>query len=56
MRAAVADGDFDAWAEHDVEFHRDIVKAAQNDVLLRAWDTLAVVSYTGCLIRTNVAS
>ncbi len=42
MRAAVADGDLDAYAEHDVEFHRDIIKAAQNDVLLRAWDTLAV--------------
>jgi DNA-binding GntR family transcriptional regulator/AraC-like DNA-binding protein len=42
LRAAVADGDLDACAEHDVEFHRDIVKAAQNDVLLRAWDTLAV--------------
>src|SRR6266404_3680388 len=33
MRAAVTDGDLDACAEHDVEFHRDIVKAAQNDVL-----------------------
>ena len=42
MRGAAADGDLDAFAEHDVEFHRDIVKAAQNDVLLRAWDTLAV--------------
>jgi len=42
MRTAVADGDLDACAEHDVEFHRDILKAAQNDVLLRAWDTLAV--------------
>ena len=42
MRAAVADGDLDAYAEHDVEFHRDIIKAAQNDVLVRAWDTLAV--------------
>src|SRR5258708_9828267 len=42
MRTAVADGDLDACAEHDVEYHRDIVKAAQNDVLLRAWDTLAV--------------
>ena len=42
MRAAVADGNLDGFAEHDVEFHRDIIKAAQNDVLLRAWDTLAV--------------
>src|SRR5215469_13430528 len=42
MREAVADGDLDAFAEHDVEFHRNIVKAAQNDVLLRVWDALAV--------------
>jgi DNA-binding GntR family transcriptional regulator/AraC-like DNA-binding protein len=42
MRAAFADGDLDAFAEHDVEFHRNIVKAAQNDVLLRVWDALAV--------------
>ena len=42
MRKAVADGDLDAFAEHDVEFHRNIVKAAQNDVLLRVWDALAV--------------
>jgi DNA-binding GntR family transcriptional regulator len=41
MRAAVARGDLDAFAEHDVEFHRDIVKASQNDVLLRVWDALA---------------
>jgi len=42
MRAAIADDDLDAFAEYDVEFHRNIVKAAQNDVLLRVWDTLAV--------------
>jgi DNA-binding GntR family transcriptional regulator/AraC-like DNA-binding protein len=41
MRAAVADGNLDACAEHDVKFHRDILKASQNDVLLRVWDTLA---------------
>jgi DNA-binding GntR family transcriptional regulator/AraC-like DNA-binding protein len=41
MRAAVADGDLEACAEHDVNFHRDILKASQNDVLLRVWDTLA---------------
>jgi DNA-binding GntR family transcriptional regulator/AraC-like DNA-binding protein len=40
MRAAVAHGDLDACAEHDVKFHRDILKASQNDVLLRVWDTL----------------
>jgi DNA-binding GntR family transcriptional regulator/AraC-like DNA-binding protein len=41
MRAAAARGDLDAFAEHDVKFHRDIVKASQNDVLLRVWETLA---------------
>jgi len=41
MRAAVAHGDLDACAEHDVKFHRDILKASQNDVLLRVWDALA---------------
>ena len=41
MRAAVARGDLDACAEHDVKFHRAILRASQNDVLLRVWDTLA---------------
>ena len=41
MRAAVARGDLDACAEHDVKFHRDILQASQNEVLLRVWDTLA---------------
>jgi DNA-binding GntR family transcriptional regulator/AraC-like DNA-binding protein len=41
MRGAVAHGDIDACAEHDVKFHRDILKASQNEVLLRVWDGLA---------------
>ena len=41
MRAALARGDLDACAEHDVKFHRNILHASQNDVLLRVWDTLA---------------
>src|SRR5262250_1157750 len=42
MREAIADGDLDAFSEHDVQFHRIIVKASQNDVLLRVWDALAI--------------
>jgi len=42
MRAAVRDLDLDSFAEHDVKFHRIIVQASQNEVLLRVWDTLAV--------------
>ena len=41
MRAAVAQGDLDACAEHDVKFHRNILQASQYDTLLRVWDTLA---------------
>jgi serine phosphatase RsbU (regulator of sigma subunit) len=41
MRAALEERDLDACAEHDVRFHRIILRASQNDVLLRVWDTLA---------------
>ena len=41
MRAAVRDDNIDAYAEHDARFHRVILEASQNDVLLRVWDTLA---------------
>jgi len=42
MRAALEEHDLDACAEHDVRFHRAILRASQNDVLLRVWDALAV--------------
>jgi DNA-binding GntR family transcriptional regulator len=42
MRAAVRAGDLDTYAEHDVKFHKTILKAAQNKVLLRVWDTLTI--------------
>ena len=40
MRAAVARGDLDAYVEHDVKFHKSILKASANEVLLRVWETL----------------
>jgi len=40
MRAAVAQSDLDAYAEHDVEFHRSILRASGNEVLSRVWETL----------------
>jgi serine phosphatase RsbU (regulator of sigma subunit) len=42
MRACLEEGDFDAFAEHDVQFHRVILRASQNSVLIRVWDALAV--------------
>lgn len=41
MRAAVKAGDLDAYSEHAANFHRSIVTASQNQVLLRMWNTLA---------------
>ena len=40
MRVAVRNHDLDAYAEHDVIFHRSILEASQNDVLLRVWDSM----------------
>ncbi len=40
MRAAVREGNLDAYAEHDVKFHRSILKASGNQALLRVWETL----------------
>lgn len=42
MRVAVRNGDLETYAEHDVKFHKIILKAAQNEVVLRVWDTLTI--------------
>jgi serine phosphatase RsbU (regulator of sigma subunit)/DNA-binding transcriptional regulator YhcF (GntR family) len=42
MRAAVREGDLETYAEHNVNFHKIILKAAQNEVLQRVWDTLTI--------------
>jgi serine phosphatase RsbU (regulator of sigma subunit)/DNA-binding transcriptional regulator YhcF (GntR family) len=41
MRAALKLGNLDAYAEHAANFHRIIVVASENDVLLRVWNILA---------------
>ncbi len=42
MRASFRRLDLDSFVEHDVAFHRAILQAAQNEVLLRVWNSLAV--------------
>jgi len=42
MRAAFDRRDLDSFVEHDIAFHRNILKASQNEVLLRVWYSLAV--------------
>ena len=42
MREAFRHRDLDSFVEHDVTFHRSILQASRNEVLLRVWDSLAV--------------
>lgn len=42
MRVAFRHRDLDSFGEHDATFHRTIVQASRNQVLLRVWDSLAV--------------
>ena len=41
MRVAVRSGDLDAYAEHDARFHRSVLQASGNRVLLQVWEALA---------------
>jgi len=50
MRAAFDRLDLDSFVEHDIAFHRNILEASQNEVLLRVWDSLAVDSWMRALI------
>lgn len=46
MHQAAQDGDTDSQITHGVAFHREIVRAAGNQVLLRNWESLAVELWT----------
>jgi DNA-binding GntR family transcriptional regulator len=46
MRNAAGAGDLHALVEHDVRFHRLIVEAAGNDILLDVWTSLRVETRT----------
>jgi sigma-B regulation protein RsbU (phosphoserine phosphatase) len=50
MRAAFDRVDLDCFVEHDIAFHRNILEASQNEVLLRVWDSLAVDLWMRALI------
>ncbi len=42
MREAARNDDFDAMTRHSVGFHRTILRAAQNELLLKMWESLHV--------------
>jgi serine phosphatase RsbU (regulator of sigma subunit) len=54
MRAAFRRLDLDSFVEHDVAFHRTILQASQNEILLRVWDSLAVdLRIRGAIARVS---
>jgi DNA-binding GntR family transcriptional regulator len=52
MAAAAAQGDPRRWIGHAVRFHRGIVVAAANRVLLATWESLAIEARTAQLVLT----
>lgn len=51
LRRATAEGDVEEQIRHSVEFHRRIVLAARNDVLLHTWEALGVEVWTRLSVR-----
>lgn len=41
MRVAVSTEDLDGYAEHDAKFHKSVLQASGNRVLLQVWEALA---------------
>lgn len=46
IREAARAGDLDAYARHNTTFHRTIVEASGNQVMLRVWDSLMLEART----------
>jgi DNA-binding GntR family transcriptional regulator len=51
LYAADRSGDAEAQVRHTVEFHRRLVRAAGNGVLLHAWESLGIEVWTNLSIR-----
>jgi DNA-binding GntR family transcriptional regulator len=46
MREAARNSDFDALVQHSVGFHRTILKASGNELLLKMWESLHVETHS----------
>ncbi|MFC4564459.1 GntR family transcriptional regulator [Nocardiopsis mangrovi] len=51
LKRATAEGDVEEQIKHSVEFHREIVRAARNSVLLHTWESLGVEVWTRLSVR-----
>ncbi|WP_017587998.1 GntR family transcriptional regulator [Nocardiopsis ganjiahuensis] len=51
LQRATAQGDVTEQIKHSVEFHREVVRAADNSVLLHTWESLGVEVWTALSVR-----
>ena len=51
LHRATAHGDVTEQIRHSVEFHREVVRAAHNSVLLHTWESLGVEVWTALSVR-----
>lgn len=51
LQRATAEGDVTEQIKHSVEFHREVVRAADNSVLLHTWESLGVEVWTALSVR-----
>lgn len=51
LKQASATGDTEEQIKHSVEFHREVVRAAGNSVLLHTWESLGVEVWTALSVR-----
>ncbi|MBR8741113.1 GntR family transcriptional regulator [Nocardiopsis sp. MG754419] len=51
LQSATARGDVTEQIRHSVEFHREVVRAAHNSVLLHTWESLGVEVWTALSVR-----
>ncbi|MEU1900029.1 GntR family transcriptional regulator [Nocardiopsis dassonvillei] len=51
LQRATAQGDVSEQIRHSVEFHREVVRAAHNSVLLHTWESLGVEVWTALSVR-----
>ncbi|GAB3210833.1 GntR family transcriptional regulator [Marinactinospora thermotolerans] len=51
LKRATANGDVEEQIKHSVDFHREIVRAARNSVLLHTWESLGVEVWTALSVR-----
>ncbi|MFE1166145.1 GntR family transcriptional regulator [Nocardiopsis sp. NPDC058789] len=51
LQRATAEGNVTEQIRHSVEFHREVVRAADNSVLLHTWESLGVEVWTALSVR-----